>query len=132
MAPKNQTTKKAPQKKPDHKQPKELVQNKPYKVMVQFIRDKKRTPIGVMVAFLSKETIRVGWSKCKMAEDYFDRIDGKNRALKRAASSGVPKKEDLTIPQSIQASLDIFTQRAKNYYKTNQMTIYGTGSVNQE
>lgn len=102
---------------------------KPYKVMVQFIRNKKRTPTGVMVAFLANEsTINIGWSKCKMHEDYFDRGEGKLQAMERAMVPKIPKDgEESWIPHSAQKDLAYFAERARKYYKVDKVLVHGKG-----
>lgn len=53
----------------------------------QYIRDKKRAPIGVMYANIDGDDVKIGWSKCKVTgrnRDKFDKKLGRKIARDRA------------------------------------------------
>ncbi len=53
----------------------------PHRFLVRYIRDKRRNRIGVMVAWGDK----IGWSRCNVKHDVFDRWIGTARAIKKVA-----------------------------------------------
>ncbi len=83
-------------------------------MLVQYIRDRKQRPVGVVVAYRSNQgLVKVGYSKCN-PEDHFDKREGLNMALKRAVpvdTASVPVYA-ANLPQSVRSTFEIVAERA--------------------
>ncbi len=112
-------------------------------MLVEYVRDKNRRPVGCVVAVPDPEGITFGWSKCMVkpskhhieegiSPDRFSKKVAFDKAVGRAVSreeflthteitsgtgdmfyAGVPK----TIPHSVKVALRNLCKRAEKYYK---------------
>ena len=86
--------------------------------LIEYVRNKKRTPIGVVVAKLVPQKdflpcIGIGWSMAnKKAGDKFDREVGLD--LARARCEYPSKKQ---IPYSVAKVMNRMNERSKKYFK---------------
>lgn len=80
----------------------------------QYIRNKKRNRIGIMVGFEKDGKIYYGWSRCNR-KDKFDKTRGfgiaSARAFRRHGNNNF-----LNIPQSIRLDLARFICRCNRYF----------------
>jgi len=85
-------------------------------MLVQYLRDKKGRRTGVVVGiFLSlSNEISVGWSKCNMKLDKFDKGLGIRIAVGRAE-----KGSETPCPDSMQELMNNMYYRASRYFKKN-------------
>lgn len=81
--------------------------------IVEYIRDKKRRKIGVVVAIKHDNKIRIGWSKVKRtAGDVFDKDRGIDIAVNRAI-----KNSQSPYPFTIFDDIVHLVGRAAKYFK---------------
>ena len=80
-------------------------------MLVQYVRDKERRPVGVVVA-LNKN--QIGWSKCNN-KDHFDKKLGIIKATGRAMSTNPIKH--ISTPQCMREHVSRMADRAERYYK---------------
>jgi hypothetical protein len=85
------------------------------KSLVQFVRDRKGQPRGLVVATTIDDTIRLGWSYTNTkAGDRFN----KERAYKIAfGRAEFGKSQNVTTPRSVVKVLNQISKRAVKYYK---------------
>lgn len=92
------------------------------KVLKRYVRNKKKFPVGVLVAFKrpTDSQVVIGWSKCHMNMDNFDKHMGTyvaiNRGLKHSIDS-IDVTSDEIVPQVVRKSLSDFRVRVKKYFK---------------
>lgn len=79
-------------------------------MIVQYIRDKKRNPRGVVVA-VDKD--QIGWSYCNK-KDRFNKERGKQIATDRAFYGYGP---NVNIPYDVIPVIDRVKERAKHYFR---------------
>lgn len=98
----------------------------PKHTVIQYIRNKKSVPCGVVVAIKSDNGFRIGYSLCSK-KDRFSKDMALKIALGRvemsddsdfvfATCSGF-MGESTRIPHSVRKMLPAFTDRCKKYYK---------------
>jgi len=112
-----------------------IATNKP---VIRYVRDKKRKPVGVLIAYLKKGKIRIGYSKCMIKKegekvDEYRRNRGLYIAAERASAKPLAKKDtskpkskkDETryyeIPHTIREYLGRFVKDCKKYFKTDKI-----------
>ncbi len=77
----------------------------------QYIRNKKGTPIGVLVAVReSKNVVSLGWALCHK-HDQFSKAKGTMIARNRAESD-----KEIHIPETLEKAYAKFADRAQRYY----------------
>lgn len=99
--------------------------------LVQYLRKKKagqNTKTGILVAKKvknkkGKNKVLVGWSKCKLKADVFDKEIGMQIAEGRIASRIEKKEKKTKVPPSIKEQLNEFVERCKVYYKTDEVKV---------
>lgn len=88
-----------------------------YKPLVQYLRDRKGRKVGCLLAYRDPAhgALRVGWSRCHVGRDNFDR----GLAVTKAFDRAVPIDElDLdAAPHSARAALAHFAARARRFYR---------------
>ena len=78
---------------------------------MQYVYNKKNQRVGVVVA-VGKD--RIGWSRCNLGKERFDRVRGIDIACGRAVvGSAVP------VPHDIRGTMAFMAERANRYFKTN-------------
>jgi hypothetical protein len=83
--------------------------------LVQFVRDRKGQPRGIVVATVINDEIRLGWSYTNIkAGDRFDKSRGLRIALGSAESG---QSHSVTTPHSVHKVMTQITTRAERYYK---------------
>lgn len=82
----------------------------PKHTVIQYVRDKKKIPYGVVVAIKSDNGFRIGYSLCSKKDRF-----SKDMALKIAL--GRVMGESTHIPHSVRKMIPAFTDRCKKYYK---------------
>lgn len=91
-------------------------------MLIEYVRNKKREKIGVLVALPSKNGFSIGWSKCNTSKnDKFDRDLGLILAIGRAnLNSSIyvrDKRKLVSMPRQIrQHCEERFRYRASRYY----------------
>jgi hypothetical protein len=87
------------------------------KVLKRYVRNRKQLPVGVLVAFKrpTDSQIVIGWSKCHMSMDTFDKHMGTYVAINRGLVHPIEKDSD--VPQIVRKSLETFRERVKKYFK---------------
>ena len=76
--------------------------------------------VGVFAAYVSSENeIVVGWSKCNIKRDKFDKGLGQRIALGRAGLRIIAK-----IPQKYEPEVMMMVERAKKYFKGAHVAPY--------
>lgn len=84
-------------------------------VLRKYIRDEKRRPIGLLIAYVDGNTVRIGFSKCNTKYDTFDKKLANHIALNRAMK-GTRKTWD-DIPFEVRNEIPNFADRCKRYFK---------------
>jgi hypothetical protein len=81
--------------------------------VVYYIRDDKKRPIGVLYAKkVADDRIKVGWSKCNVRCDVFDKKKGRAIAEGRALTGS-----NMELPRDVAKRIDAFCERAAKYFK---------------
>lgn len=89
------------------------------KVLMRYVRDRRRRKVGVVVAIKGQaDQPALGYSKCHSKKDLFNRDIGLALALHRAAASlelgiGYHPKE---IPQSVRETFEKMRTSAEKYF----------------
>ena len=82
------------------------------KYFMQYVRDKNRNRVGVVVGFPNGD--KIGWSKVRHSDghymDQFDRERGLNIAVGRAMTG-----TNLVPPRNVQEVIDIMADRLYRY-----------------
>lgn len=96
--------------------------------LLQYVRKgSQRVRAGVLVArkFKKNKKIKVfvGWSKCKLAADKFDASRGKEIAEGRIQQRLDGRKSKSKVPHSIKGKVEEFVERAKRYFKTENVKV---------
>lgn len=84
------------------------------KQVIQYIRDKKNNPKGVMVAFTEGEQIYIGWSLCSKYDKY-DKHKGFDIAVGRAYKN--VNKKNIEVAHSAFAAFERFCFKVGNKKK---------------
>lgn len=89
-------------------------------IIIEYIRDKKNNPVGVLVAVVDPSDPRhrflVGYSLCNTAAgDVFDKKEGIGLALQRAIERASLTQGE--VPHTVDKLLDAFLERAYTYFK---------------
>lgn len=110
-----------------------MTQQKQEQDLLQYLRKKRagqNAKTGILIAKKvknkkGKNRVLVGWSKCKLKTDVFDREIGmqiaEGRIAKRIEKGKKEKKEKL--PPSIKEQVEEFVKRCKLYYKTDEVKV---------
>lgn len=94
----------------------ELIADKPF--LKTFVRNKKKQPVGVLVAVKYDKKVYIGWSKCNTKLDRFDRKFGFYLAVVRANKKLLTlKKHNAPLPTAVQKWLPKFVERAGKFFK---------------
>ncbi len=80
----------------------------------QFVRNKDGTKVGIFVALRQEDKILIGWSKCHMRLDKFNKKVGITIATNRAY---LAEKRDFVLPHSMRDNFLNFEDRAIRYFK---------------
>lgn len=81
--------------------------------IIEYVRNRKRQKVGVLVGSLVDGQIAVGWSQARISLDPFDAERGKE--LARIRMHGWSNKT--VVPHSIRKQLVIFSARCLRYFK---------------
>lgn len=87
----------------------------PKHTVIQYVRNKKRIPCGVIVAVKTPEGFAFGYSLCNKKKDLFN----KRTALKIAIGRAISKTNENCLPSSISKIASRFTERCNKYYKVS-------------
>ena len=82
----------------------------------EFVKNSKKKPVGVVLASVSptrNNTVYLGWSRCNIKKEPFDKQRGLAIALGRATKEGGVD----CVPQSMFLELDNMRVRATKYFK---------------
>jgi len=79
--------------------------------LIQYVRDRKRRRVGVMLARKVNDELKISFSLCNMKLDKFC----KKRGL-LIAQARLDKPKIRHVPQSVRHSLASFIDRAERYY----------------
>lgn len=89
------------------------------KVLIKYVRDRKKNPVGVVTAFVHNDDIHYGWSLVnRKAGDRWNREYGLNLAVSRGEPLTQIALDALgnKIPQSVSKELTNMVYRAKSYF----------------
>jgi hypothetical protein len=86
------------------------------KFVVQYIRNKKKKPLGVLVAIKHEDGFKVGYSMCN-TKDRFKKATALKIAFARA---DVWNLIPCDLPREIARNLPGFVERCKKYYRTSK------------
>lgn len=97
--------------------------------LLQYVRKQrggKRVKAGVLLAkkvetSKGKKRVLVGWSKCKLTVDKFDRELGTQIAEGRIDQRKKQKKTK--VPPSMKEQVKEFVERCKVYFKTKEVKV---------
>lgn len=99
------------------------------KHLKEYIRDRKGNKVGLIIGFVHKNMIVVGWSKANLkAGDKFDHAYGMNLALNRALSV-IPTPE---LDPSLKSQMREFQMRCLRYFQDATVMSTGGGYVAPE
>lgn len=102
-----------------------------YDNLLQYLRKNrggKRVKSGVLLATKvktkkGKKRILVGWSKCKLTVDKFNREIGMQIAEGRIKSRLEKTDKKTKLPHSIKEQVEEFVKRCQVYYKTKEVKV---------
>jgi hypothetical protein len=83
-------------------------------MLIQYVKDKKGRRVGVVIGMMYKNQPVVGWSKCNIKKDRFDKEMGQTIACGRAI-----KGSRVKIPHCIIPYLAMMRNRASKYFVSN-------------
>lgn len=104
-------------------------------LLIEYIRDNKKNPIGVVVVSKESDTShKIGWSLC-YKKDHFNKRIGRNIAFIRVSKEnsnlreqidvGFKESMDVTIPRVVERHIEnVFINRCKKYFKVDSFDIY--------
>ena len=100
-------------------------------MLVEYVRDYKRNKIGAIVAICDdKGEILIGWSKCHVELDKFDKNLAKKIALNRTKFWGI---KHINVPKKyhnkMKFAIEGMYKRAVHYYKQANKYIDGIGYI---
>lgn len=78
-----------------------------------YLRDRHGRLTGLLLAFKKDDEVCIGWSKCKMKMDRFNKKVG----LYIAAQRAFKKRDHKDFPNVVMEAMPIFLDRAKKYFK---------------
>ena len=81
--------------------------------IIQFVRNKKRQPVGVVVARKIDGYVRLGWSRCSR-QDRFN----KNLGLELARGRTLGWVGNYQIPHDVNKTLAVMKDRARKYFRS--------------
>lgn len=86
------------------------------KYLLYYVRDRKNRKIGLVLAYKDPHVgcIKIGWSKCNIKLDNFNKIYGLWKAIKRAKPIGV---FTYNVPHSLGQVYNRMLDRAVKYFK---------------
>lgn len=88
----------------------------PKHTVIQYVRDKKGVPYGVVVAVKVDDGYRLGYSLCNKKDRF-----SKDMALKIALGRAEIKTDDVRVlPHPVARMVASFTDRCKKYYRVAQ------------
>lgn len=85
------------------------------RILVQYVRDKKNRKTGVIIAYMNtigRPTLRLGWSKCHMKLDEFNKYSGILKAYDVSTDTKNPPNV-----HSMNDAIDEMINRARRYFK---------------
>jgi hypothetical protein len=90
-------------------------------------RKGQRVKSGVLLAKKVKtkkgKRVLVGWSKCKLTVDKFNRERGIEIATGRIENRLKKKEKKTKVPPSIKEQVKVFAERCKVYFKTKEVKV---------
>lgn len=89
----------------------------PKHTVIQYVRDKKRIPRGVIVAVKHFNGFICGYSLCNK-KDRFSKKMALKIAIGRANIISSSVVEDTNIPHEVRRVIPSFVERCKKYYKS--------------
>jgi hypothetical protein len=93
------------------------------KFLLQYVRNRKKEKVGVLVAYNDGDNVKLGWSKCNVKTEPFDREIGIQKALaeNRLVNLDDPHEvKDMVIyqlPHSLKNELDNMLARVERYFQ---------------
>jgi hypothetical protein len=104
--------------------------NKRYRITAtgkRFKGVKGGNPIGSMAAVFNEAEQKavVGWSLCNKLDKCRDGINS-SRAVDIALGRAVAERSETPLPKSIAKKVKSFAERAKRYYKTENVVVVGS------
>jgi len=92
----------------------------PQHSVIQYVRNRKNIPHGVLVAIKTDEGFSIGYSLCNK-KDRFNKRMALKIALGRAEWSGDPEERvPDPLPHPVRKIIPLFWERCKKYYKVTQ------------
>lgn len=95
------------------------------KLIYSYVRDRKNRKVGVVIAFTNYKTVYVGWSKCNIKLDKFNKYIGLEKAINSAEPADHIQRVNgkmfgrymKKVPYSVVPFLSKMIERSKRYYK---------------
>jgi len=91
----------------------------PKHTVIQYVRNKKNVPHGVIVAIKSDDGFSIGYSLCNK-KDRFNKRMALKIAIGRAELSSDPAILAMAMPHPVKKMASAFWARCKKYYKVSQ------------
>lgn len=89
--------------------------------LIKYVRNDKKQPIGVIVSFVEniegEEKCYIGWSKCNVKSDSWDRDFGLKVAINRAYFYGDNPDKPYRVAQSVSKEFINMVARSKRFFK---------------
>jgi hypothetical protein len=83
--------------------------------LLKYERDKNGQPVGVVIAFKDEnEIVKLGWSKCNVKEEQFNKNIGINKAISRARDYREVDERD--APYKTQKEISDMIERLGRYF----------------
>jgi hypothetical protein len=93
------------------------------KFLLQYVRNRKKERVGVLLAYNDGSSVKLGWSKCNVKTEPFDREIGIQKAL---AENRVVNLDDINefkdllenqLPHSLNNELNNMLDRIDRYFQ---------------
>lgn len=86
-----------------------------FKPLIQYIRDKKNRKVGILLAYKDADgELMIGWSKCNMKRDRFNRDLAITKAFDRREPNSIHFPDNL--PQSLRETYESFCNRCVRFF----------------
>jgi hypothetical protein len=94
------------------------------KHLLKYERNKHGQPIGVVIAFKDEGIIKLGWSKCNLSAEPFDKQIGINKAISRAVDYRQVDERD--VPRGTREEVLEMIARLQRYFQPNNVLKFPT------
>jgi hypothetical protein len=85
--------------------------------LLRYSRDNRKRKLGVVIAFKRDNVVQVGYSKCNVQLEEFDRDIGIAKAIQRAQPLEQYLHFQVPVPNSMEMDILAMCERAARYFK---------------